>query len=93
MTVADSDNNRVQQFQFAAGERVRAAARRSQNPPDPILYNQPDPVPPEVTVKATRSSGPVRDPPVPAAGELRPALQGRGERGSSSRARARSARR
>ena len=27
------------------------------NPPDPILYNQPQPLPPEVTVRPTRTSG------------------------------------
>ncbi len=56
VTVADSDNNRVQQFQFAPASAC-AALPAVKNPPDPILYNQPDPVPPEVAVKATRSSG------------------------------------
>jgi DNA-binding beta-propeller fold protein YncE len=55
VTVTDSDNNRVQQFQFAPASAC-AALPAVQNPPDPILYNQPDPLPPEVTVKATRSS-------------------------------------
>ena len=68
VTVADADNNRVQQFQFAPASALRGAAARSQHPPDPILATQPDPVPPEVAVEGDADDRTVRDPPVPAAG-------------------------
>jgi DNA-binding beta-propeller fold protein YncE len=56
VTVADSDNNRVQQFQFAPAGAC-AALPPVKNPPDPILYNQPAPLPPELTVNPTRTGG------------------------------------
>jgi sugar lactone lactonase YvrE len=56
VTVADADNNRVQQFQ-AAPAGACASLPAVQNPPDPILYNQPAPLPPEVTVTPTRTAG------------------------------------
>jgi tripartite motif-containing protein 71 len=55
VTVGDSDNNRVQQFQ-AAPAGACAALPAVQNPPDPILYNQPAPPPPELTVTPTRAA-------------------------------------
>ena len=55
VTVGDSDNNRVQQFQ-AAPAGACAALPAVQNPPDPILYNQPAPPPPEVTVTPSRTT-------------------------------------
>jgi hypothetical protein len=56
VTVADSDNNRVQQFQTGFGSGACASLAPITPPPDPILATQPDPVPPEVMVEATRSS-------------------------------------
>jgi len=56
VTVADSDNNRVQQFQVAPGAGC-AALPAVKRPPDPILYTQPAPLPPEVTVTPTRRAG------------------------------------
>jgi len=56
VTVADADNNRVQQFQ-TAGRGVCAALPPIENPPDPILYTQPAPLPPELTIKHTRTTG------------------------------------
>ena len=56
VTVADADNNRVQQFQFGSTFGC-APLPAVKNPPDPILYNQPQPLPPELTVRRTRTSG------------------------------------
>ena len=56
VTVADADNNRAQQFQFAPSTAC-SALPAVKNPPDPILYNQPQPLPPEVTVRPTRTTG------------------------------------
>ena len=55
VTVGDSDNNRVQQFQAAPGGTC-ASLPPVQRPPTPILATQPAPLPPQVTVKPTRSS-------------------------------------
>ena len=79
VTVGDSDNNRVQQFQFGARGRLRGAA----GGPEPA---GPDPLQPARAAAAGARGDadahdePARHPPVPAAGELRPALQGRGSR-------------
>jgi tripartite motif-containing protein 71 len=56
VTVTDAGNNRVQQFQAAPAPGC-GVLPPVQNPPDPILYNQPQPLPPELTVKPTRTSG------------------------------------
>ena len=56
VTVADADNNRAQQFQFPPSSACTALPA-VKNPPDPILYNQPQPLPPELTVRPTRTSG------------------------------------
>jgi hypothetical protein len=56
VTVADADNNRAQQFQFPPSAAC-SSLPAVKNPPDPILYNQPQPLPPEVTVRPTRSTG------------------------------------
>jgi sugar lactone lactonase YvrE len=56
VTVADADNNRAQQFQFPPSGACTALPA-VQNPPDPILYNQPQPLPPELTVRPTRTTG------------------------------------
>ncbi len=56
VTVTDADNNRVQQFQAAAATPCAALAP-IQNPPDPVLPGQPKPVPPQLTVTPTRTSG------------------------------------
>jgi hypothetical protein len=55
VTVADSDNNRVQTFQ-AATPGACAALPQIQSPPAPILYTQPGPVPPVVNVTPSRTS-------------------------------------
>ncbi len=56
VTVTDTDNNRVQQFAFPPTSAC-APLPAVKNPPDPILYNQPQPLPPELTVRPTRTSG------------------------------------
>jgi hypothetical protein len=56
ITVADTDNNRVQQFQGAAPGAC-AALPAVQSPPDPVLPTQPKPVPPELSVKPARTRG------------------------------------
>jgi hypothetical protein len=56
ITVADTDNNRVQPFQGAAPGACAALAP-VQSPPDPVLPTQPKPVPPEVTLKPARTRG------------------------------------
>lgn len=55
VTVSDADNNRVQQFQFAPSGC--GSLPPIENPPDPILATQPDPLPPEVFVQPTRTRG------------------------------------
>jgi hypothetical protein len=55
VTVGDSDNNRVQAFQ-AAPAGACASLPPIQAPPEPILYTQPGPVPPELTVEPTRTT-------------------------------------
>jgi streptogramin lyase len=57
VTVAEADNNRVQQFQTGFGSGACASLPAITPPPDPILATQPDPVPPEVMVEATRRRG------------------------------------
>jgi DNA-binding beta-propeller fold protein YncE len=57
VTVSDADNNRVQQFQTGFGSGACASLPAITPPPDPILATQPDPVPPELLVQATRTSG------------------------------------
>jgi hypothetical protein len=56
VTVADADNNRVQQFQVTPTFAC-APLPAVESPPDPILYNQPQPLPPDVAVRHTRTSG------------------------------------
>ena len=75
MTVADADNNRVQQFQFGSTFGC-ASLPAVKNPPDPILHNQPQPLPPELTVRPTRTSGILAIRQFPLRVQLRPALQG-----------------
>ena len=70
VTVAEADNNRVQQFQFAPPAPC-AALPAITAPPNPILATQPDPVPPQLSVEATRTTGILGDPPVPAEGPVR----------------------
>ncbi len=56
VTVAEADNNRVQQFQF--GPLTPCAALPAITaPPNPILATQPDPVPPQLSVRASRTTG------------------------------------
>lgn len=56
VTVSEADNNRLQTFQLAATGAC-AQLPPITPPPDPILATQPDPVPPEVTVTPTRTTG------------------------------------
>jgi streptogramin lyase len=56
VTVAEANNNRVQQFQFAPTGAC-APLPAIQKPPNPILATQPDPLPPQVSVVPTRSTG------------------------------------
>ena len=56
VTVAEADNNRLQQFQTGFGGPC-ASLPPITPPPEPILATQPDPLPPEVSVEPTRSTG------------------------------------
>jgi hypothetical protein len=56
VTVADTDNNRVQGFQ-AAPAGACGALPAVQSPPDPVLPTQPKPVPPELTVSPAGTKG------------------------------------
>lgn len=56
VTVAEADNNRVQQFQFPATGACSTLPTITP-PPNPILATQPDPVPPDVYLAPTRTSG------------------------------------
>jgi len=56
VTVAEADNNRVQQFQLPATTACGALPPITP-PPNPILATQPDPVPPDVFLAPTRTSG------------------------------------
>lgn len=56
VTVAEADNNRIQQFQLPPTAAC-AALPAITPPPNPILATQPDPVPPEVYLQPTRTSG------------------------------------
>ena len=73
VTVAEADNNRVQQFQLPATAACGALPPITP-PPNPILATQPDPVPPDVFLAPTRTSGILGGASVPAAGALRRAL-------------------
>ncbi|MBE2315195.1 SMP-30/gluconolactonase/LRE family protein [Solirubrobacter sp. CPCC 204708] len=56
VTVSEADNNRVQQFQLPATGGCGSLPAITP-PPNPILATQPDPVPPEVFLEPTRTSG------------------------------------
>lgn len=56
VTVSEADNNRIQQFQFPATAACGSLPAITP-PPNPIHATQPDPVPPEVTLTPTRTSG------------------------------------
>ncbi|MDA0180678.1 NHL repeat-containing protein [Solirubrobacter phytolaccae] len=56
VTVAEADNNRLQQFQVPPTGAC-ASLPAITPPPNPILATQPDPVPPEVFLEPTRTSG------------------------------------
>ncbi len=56
MTVAEADNNRLQQFQLPPTGACGSLPAITP-PPNPILATQPDPVPPEVFLAPTRTSG------------------------------------
>jgi tripartite motif-containing protein 71 len=55
VTVAEADNNRVQQFQVPPVAGC-AALPPVVNPPDPILATQPQPLPPDLSVTPTRTT-------------------------------------
>jgi DNA-binding beta-propeller fold protein YncE len=56
VTVSEAGNNRVQQFQLPATAPCGSLPAITP-PPNPILATQPDPVPPEVFLQASRTTG------------------------------------
>ena len=80
VTVADSDNNRVQQFQFAPRRAPARALPAVQNPPQPDPADAARAAPAGADGHAGGHQGHLREPPVPAARELRPALPDLGRR-------------